>query len=67
MTGMDDWLSETNVEGTSFEPIGYARWIEAQRVGCWFWSDWETAMAYQDLIAFHMERAGPFLIPLSVD
>jgi hypothetical protein len=48
--------TEMNVEGTCFEPIGYARWIEAQRVGCWFWQDWEIALMYRDL-AFLNERA----------
>jgi hypothetical protein len=48
MTDIGDWLSETDVEGTCFDADYYWRWIEAQRVGCWFWSDWETAMAYRD-------------------
>ena len=45
----DDFLlSETNVEGTSFDADYYWRWIEAQRVGLWQWQDWETALMYRD-------------------
>jgi hypothetical protein len=46
----DDMLlpSELDVAGTCFDADYYWRWIEAQRTGCWFWSDWETALMYLD-------------------
>jgi hypothetical protein len=45
---MDDFhVSELNVEGTCFD-ANWWRWIEAQRRGLWFWSDWEMSMAYED-------------------
>ena len=40
--------TELNVEGTCFDVEYFARWIEAQRVGLWHWSDWETALMYRD-------------------
>jgi hypothetical protein len=59
--GLGDWISETDIEGTCMDPEYMLRHWEATRGALWFFSDWETAMAYQDLVAFHMERAGPFL------
>jgi len=47
MTAMTDWITETDIEGTPFDADYFWRWIEAQRVGCWFWSDWETALLYR--------------------
>jgi len=37
MTAMTDWITETDIEGTPFDADYFWRWIEAQRVGCWFW------------------------------
>ena len=48
MTAMTDWITVTDIEGTPFDADYFWRWIEAQRVGCWFWSDWETALLYRD-------------------
>jgi hypothetical protein len=41
--------TEMNVEGTFFDVDYMLRLAEARRIGCWFWSDWETAMMYRDL------------------
>ena len=49
MTGMEDdfLLSETNVEGTFFDPEYMLRFWEAQQVGLWFWAH----EAYWDWVA----------------
>ena len=54
VTGMidDPLLSETNVEGSLFDPATMARLYEETHRGLWVWDDWETAMMYRDL-AFH--------------
>jgi hypothetical protein len=50
MTAEMDLLSETNVEGTFFDPAYMLRWWEETRGALWHWSDWETAMEYRDLL-----------------
>ena len=42
-----DLLSETNVEGSLFDPEEMERLRAASMQGLWHWSDWETALLYR--------------------
>ena len=43
----DPLLSETNVEGSLFDPREMERLYEETHRGLWQWSDWETALMYR--------------------
>jgi hypothetical protein len=48
MTRMDDTITETDVEGTIFDPEHMAALQAALMTGLWFWLDWEIALMYRD-------------------
>jgi hypothetical protein len=64
MTELDDpLLTETNVEGSLFDPREMERLWRETHQGLWFWNDWETAMMYRSLpleiVLREMRKAAP--------